>query len=137
MPLDLCNVVHEGKDITIVSWGFALHKIRTLFLKKLSNKAEFDPEIIDLSSIYPIDYQTIFKSVKKTGSLIIVNEAPFTNNVASEIVSTVQEEMIESIKAPIVRVCGWDTPFPLVFEEFYLNLECKILDAIERIKTFY
>jgi 2-oxoisovalerate dehydrogenase E1 component beta subunit len=73
--------------------------------------------------------------VEKTGRLVIAHEAPLTGGFAAEIAASIQEKALFSLKAPIRRVCGWDTPFPLIFEPFYLpNLtRCRqaILDLLK------
>jgi 2-oxoisovalerate dehydrogenase E1 component beta subunit len=71
-------------------------------------------DLIDLRTIYPWDVDTVCKSVTKTGRLLISHEAPQTGGFASEIATTVQDKCFLRLEAPISRVCGWDTPFPLV-----------------------
>lgn len=87
-------------------------------------------EIIDLQTILPWDKSTIVKSVKKTGRLIVSHEAPRISGFAAEIASQVQEECIFELKSPILRVTGWDTPFPLVFEKMYLPDKFRCYEAI-------
>lgn len=89
-------------------------------------------EIIDLQSILPWDKNSIVKSVKKTGRLIVAHEAPMTGGFAAEIVSKIQEECIYYLKSPITRVTGWDTPFPLVFEKIYLPDKLRCYEAIKK-----
>lgn len=68
---------------------------------------------------------------------MIVCEAPRSNNVAAFIAAEVQEKCMDSLQAPIKRVCGWDTPFPLVFEKFYLNLGVRFDKAVHDLVTLY
>jgi 2-oxoisovalerate dehydrogenase E1 component beta subunit len=87
-------------------------------------------ELIDLRTIYPWDKETVCKSVNKTGRLVIAHEAPQTGGFAGEIAAVVQNECFLRLEAPIQRVCGWDTPFPLVFEKFYVPSAIRCYDAI-------
>jgi 2-oxoisovalerate dehydrogenase E1 component beta subunit len=78
----------------------------------------------------------ITQSVNKTGRLIISHEAPLTGGFASEVASTIQERCFLRLEAPIKRVCGWDTPFPLVFERFYVPDKLRVLEAIDETMNF-
>jgi 2-oxoisovalerate dehydrogenase E1 component beta subunit len=73
-------------------------------------------EIIDLRTVFPYDLETIEKSVNKTGRLIIIHEAPVTCGVGAEIAAKIQERCFLHLHAPVARVCGYDTPFPFIFE---------------------
>ena len=85
-----------------------------------------------MRSLLPWDTKTVFKSVEKTGRLIVSHEAPITGGFAGEIVSSVQEACFYSLEAPIQRICGYDIPFPLIFEKFYLPDYLKILEGIKK-----
>lgn len=76
------------------------------------------------------------QSVNKTGRLIISHEAPLTGGFASEVSSTIQERCFLRLEAPIKRVCGWDTPFPLAFERFYVPDKLRVLEAIDETMNF-
>ncbi|KAG1240145.1 hypothetical protein G6F68_017947 [Rhizopus microsporus] len=89
-------------------------------------------ELIDLRTIMPWDVDTVVESVKKTGRLVVAHEAPKTGGVAAEIASTVTEHCFLNLEAPIQRVCGWDTPFPLAFEKFYVPNMIRCFDAIKK-----
>ena len=88
-------------------------------------------EVIDLRTILPWDQETVINSVKKTGKCVLTHEAPLTNGFAGELASTIQEKAFDYLEAPLRRVTGYDTPFPLVFEPLYLPDRHKILDAIK------
>ena len=90
----------------------------------------------DLATVTPWDMQTIRDSVLKTGRLVVTHEAPLTAGFAGEIAATIQKECFLSLEAPIARVCGADTPFPLAFEKIYLPDEHKVYDAIKRTCAF-
>lgn len=91
---------------------------------------DISTELIDLRTILPWDVHTIEKSVKKTGKLIVSHEAPVTCGFGAEVVATMQERCFLSLESPIRRVCGYDIPFPLVFESNYMPDEYKNLEAI-------
>ena len=79
---------------------------------------------------------TIRDSVNKTGRLIVTHEAPLTAGFGAEICSTIQTQCFDALEAPIMRVCGVDTPFPLALEKLYLPDELKVYDAIKKTVTY-
>ena len=93
-------------------------------------------ELIDLATVAPWDKHTIVESVSKTGRLMVTHEAPVTAGFAGEIAAAVQERCFLHLEAPIARVCGADTPFPLAFEKLYLPDELKVYDAIKKAVEF-
>mmetsp|Transcript_2763 Transcript_2763/g.3888 ORF Transcript_2763/g.3888 Transcript_2763/m.3888 type:complete len:331 (-) Transcript_2763:23-1015(-) len=130
VELGVAKIVREGSDVTLVGWGAQVGVLLKAcdMAMKLHN---ISCEVIDLRTLLPWDANTIIQSVKKTGRLIITHEAPRTGGFAAEISSTIQEECFLSLEAPIQRVCGYDTPFPLVFEKLYMPDQLKILEAIK------
>ncbi|KAK6106832.1 2-oxoisovalerate dehydrogenase beta subunit, mitochondrial precursor, putative [Brugia malayi] len=133
--LEQAEVVKEGKDITVVSWGTQLH-VALDAAKVAEEEIGVSCEVIDLRTILPWDIDTVAKSVKKTGHLIITHEAPITSGFAAEISTKVQERCFFHLEAPISRVCGWDTPFPHIFEPFYLPTKWRIIEAIKKLIDF-
>ena len=93
-------------------------------------------EVIDLATVMPWDKKTIVESVHKTGRLMVTHEAPLTAGFAAEIAASVQSECFLQLEAPIMRVCGVDTPFPLAMEKIYLPDELKVYDAIKTAVDF-
>jgi len=130
IPLSKAEVMQEGKDITIVGWG-----AQTLVLQEAIKMAEeklgISCELIDLRTLLPWDVDTVVNSVKKTGRLVISHEAPKTSGFAAEIAAEIQERCFLHLEAPIQRVCGYDTPFPLIFEKFYNPDHLKNFEAIK------
>lgn len=118
-----------GNDITLVGWGAQVNVLREAS-KMVKSKNNISCEIIDLQTILPWDKQTIIKSVNKTGRLVVAHEAPKTGGFAAEIAAEIQEHCIYNLKSPIIRVTGWDTPFPLVFEKIYLPDKLRCYEAI-------
>ena len=102
-PLDKAEVVHEGKDLTIVSYGYFLGEVLKT-VEQAEKEYGITIEVIDLRSINPIDEETIIDSVKKTGKLIIAHEAIKTGGVGSEVSAIVSEKAFNYIKKPIIRV---------------------------------
>ena len=120
----------EGSDITLLGWGAQIE-----ILQKAAEMALEDGvscEIIDLRSILPWDAETVMQSVMKTGRLLVNHEAPLSGGFASEIAATIQERCFLYLEAPIARVCGLDTPYPLAHEKEYMPDETKTYEAIKR-----
>ncbi len=132
IPLEQANVVQEGNDCTVVSYGAMMRDVLSA-VPELSQSIE----VIDLRTISPMDFDTIQQSVEKTGRLVIVNEAPKTCGVAAEISARIAEENILNLKAPIARVTGWDTIFPdAKLEHAYLPDRQRIVKAIRKTLEF-
>jgi len=134
IPLGKSEIIRTGNDVTIVGWGAQLRTLQAA--SDLAAKEGISCELIDLRTILPWDSECIIQSVKKTGKLIISHEAPTTCGFGAEVVATLQQECFFHLEAPIQRVCGYDTPFGLVFEKHYLPDEKKNLDAIRRVMKF-
>ena len=128
IPLRKAEVMKEGKDVTIVGYGTPTRQMK--LAAKMAESEGISCELIDLRTIIPYDFETIANSVSKTGRLIITHEAPVTQGVGSEIAAKIQEKCFDKLKSPIQRVCGYDTPFPFVFEPLYLPNRFKLMDAI-------
>uniref|UniRef100_A0AAR2JZK7 2-oxoisovalerate dehydrogenase subunit beta, mitochondrial n=1 Tax=Pygocentrus nattereri TaxID=42514 RepID=A0AAR2JZK7_PYGNA len=135
IPLSQAEVVQEGSDMTFVAWGTQVHVMREV-ATMAQEKLGVSCEVIDLRTILPWDVETICKSVVKTGRLLISHEAPVTGGFAAEISSTVQEQCFLNLEAPITRVCGYDTPFPHIFEPFYIPDKWKCFEAVKRMISY-
>ncbi|VVB80785.1 1-deoxy-D-xylulose-5-phosphate synthase [uncultured archaeon] len=120
------KVVREGTDITLISWGAMVREC----LKAADDAAVqgVKVEVIDVRTLSPCDYDAIFASVQKTGRCIVVHEAPRTLGFGAEICARVQEKLLLYLKAPVLRVTGYDTPFP------YFKLENEYLPGPDKIK---
>jgi 2-oxoisovalerate dehydrogenase E1 component beta subunit len=130
LPLDVCFTLREGDDITIVTWGAMTADV----LKAAEQLATqgIEAEVIDLTSISPIDHDTILESVARTGRLVIVHEAARNCGVGAEIAATVAEEALYDLVAPIRRVTGFDTIMPLYrLENEYIPSIARIVDAVK------
>lgn len=134
LPLSKAEVLKEGKDITIVAWGSQVHVAYKAV--QMAEAVGISCELIDLRTIVPWDVETVERSVKKTGRLIVTHEAPITGGFGGEIASTIQDRCFLHLESPIVRVCGYDTPFPLMHEKFYLPDALKNFEAIKKSVRF-
>lgn len=114
LDLHKAEIVEPGKDITMVAWGAQFKVAQKAAAWARDNGISV--ELIDLQTIYPYDLETLVKSVKKTGRCIITHEAPVTCGFGAELTAKLQETVFSSLEAPITRVCGYDTPFPLSHE---------------------
>jgi 2-oxoisovalerate dehydrogenase E1 component beta subunit len=133
LPLDTCYILREGDDVTIVTWGAMTFE--TLKAAEELDKEGISAEVIDLATISPMDLDTILESVEKTGRLVIVHEAARTCGVGAEVAAGVAEKGIWDLKAPIVRVTGYDTVMPLFRLEYeFLPSVARIIDGVK--KTF-
>lgn len=123
------EVVREGQDITLLAWGA---QVATL-LDAAEQAAEkgISCEVIDLRSLIPWDRDLVVHSVRKTGRLLINHEAAKTSGFGAEIAASIQELCFLYLEAPIVRVTGWDTPFPYALDAEYMPNVWRTLDAIE------
>ena len=130
LPLDVCYILREGTDVTVVTWGAMTFE--TLKAVDQLKKSGISCEVIDLTTISPIDYETILESVEKTGRLVIVHEAARNCGVGAEIAAIVAEKGIYDLHGPIIRITGYDVVMPLFRREMdYMPSVSKITDAIK------
>jgi 2-oxoisovalerate dehydrogenase E1 component beta subunit len=114
LELGVARVHREGGDVTVLTYGTLVHVAETAAAEQ-----GIDAEIIDLRTLVPLDVDTIVASVVKTGRCLVLHEATLTSGFGAELSSTVQERCFYHLEAPIVRVCGWDTPYPHALEWSY------------------
>jgi pyruvate dehydrogenase E1 component beta subunit len=128
------RIAREGKDVTIIAWGAMLYE--AISAADQAKEKGIECEVIDLRTLWPVDIDAIVASVKKTGRVIIVHEAPKTCGFGAELVALINEKAFVHLEAPPVRVTGWDTPFPYTLEMEYLPLAHRILPAIVSTAQF-
>ncbi|CDJ62755.1 hypothetical protein ENH_00024890 [Eimeria necatrix] len=133
LDLSKADVVKEGEHVTAVAWGTQVHRV--LRAAELVAAEGVSVEVIDLQTIAPWDVDTVAASVRKTGRLLVSHEAQQTMGFAAEVAAAIQEKCFFSLEAPIKRVTGYDTPFPLAYEPFYLPNEWKLADAMRELKA--
>ena len=132
VPLSQGRVVREGDDCTVVAYGSMV-----AICEKAADEAAKQGksiEIVDPRTLVPLDESIIIESVKKTGRCVIVYEAPKTCGYGAEIAAIVAERAIEYLEGPVVRVAGFDTPFPYTLENLYMPDVSRILQGI--VKSF-
>lgn len=143
IPLGVARVARScagrsHNSITVLAWGAMVHTAMEAAEKAASGEAgeTFDMEVIDLRTLLPWDVDTVIRSVEKTGRVVVVHEAPRTCGFGAELAATIQEKAMLKLEAPILRVTGFDTPFPYTLEHEYLPSVPRILDAASRVVNF-
>ncbi len=131
-PIGSASVEQTGSDLTLISYGAMMKETREAAAVLAGSGVS--AEVVDLRSLVPLDVATIVDSVSKTGRAVVITEAPRTGGFASEVVATLQEHALYHLAAPIERVTGWDTVFPLKRgEHLYLPSTTRVVAAAERV----
>ena len=126
VPLGKAATVREGKDVTVLAYGTMVH-----VAKAAIEESGIDGELLDLRSIVPLDIDAIVASVKKTGRCVIVHEASRYGGFGGELSALVQERCFYHLKSSVLRVAGWDTPYPLAFEWDYFPGPARVVTALK------
>ena len=135
IPIGKAKVLTEGTDVTIIAFGAMIRECQKAMV--MANEAGISVELIDLRTIYPIDKETIVNSIKKTGKVIIVAEAPTSFSVGGELMAIANEDAFLYLEAPPKRVMGFDTIVPMAKgEHFYMITPDRIFYEIERTVNF-
>lgn len=127
VPLDSAAVYRSGSQLTVITYGTMVHVSTAAALE-----SGVDAEIIDLRSLWPLDLATIVASVQKTGRCVVVHEATRTSGFGAELAALVQEHCFYHLEAPIVRVTGWDTPYPHAQEWDYFPGPQRVAEGFKR-----
>jgi len=136
IPLGKARVVREGVDVTLIAWGAQLRTVREA-AEQLAGEGVADAEVVDVRSMAPLDYETIIASVSKTGRAVVVHEAPRTGGMGAEISAQIMERAVLHLKAPVLRVTGFDTVPPLAkLEDHYQPDIERVLQAVRRCMEF-
>lgn len=135
IPIGKANVLTEGTDVTVIAFGAMIRECQKAMV--MAKEAGISVELIDLRTIYPIDKETVRNSIRKTGRVIIVAEAPTSFSVGAELMAIANEEAFLYLEAPPKRVMGFDTIVPLAQgESFYMITPDRIFYEIEKTVTF-
>jgi pyruvate dehydrogenase E1 component beta subunit len=135
IPIGKAKILTEGEDVTVIAFGAMIREVQKAMIR--TKEAGISVELIDLRTIYPIDKDTIIKSVRKTGRIVIVAEAPTSFGIGAELMAIANEEAFLSLEAPPKRVMGFDVTVPLPKgEHFYMQSPEKIFYEIERTVNF-
>ncbi len=134
VPLGKARLVREGNQVSLIAYGAMVP-----VCEEAADQAAaqgINCEILDLRTLVPLDWDAVLTSVSKTGRVVIVAEAPQTGNFAGEISALIAERAIEYLEAPILRVSGFDTPFPYTLEHVYMPDSRRVLNAVEKVAKF-
>jgi pyruvate dehydrogenase E1 component beta subunit len=135
LPLDVCFTLRSGEDVTLVTWGAMVKE--TLAAAEHLSHSGISVEVIDVATLKPLDMETILASVEKTGRCLVVHEAPLSCGVGAEITAQVAEKALFSLKAPPMRVTGYDTIVPYAkMEKYYIPSEKRIIDAVQSLMEY-
>jgi len=128
VPIGKAAIVRPGRDITVLAYGAMLYEAMDAASKV--SKQGVECEVIDLRTLWPVDIETIVSSVKKTGRVAVVHEAPRTMGFAGELIALICEKAFYHLEAPPLRITGFDTPFPYALESEYMPLSHRIVPAV-------
>ena len=135
VPIGEAAVRREGSDVSVFTWG-AMTRPTLEAAEELAGEG-VDAEVVDLRTVSPLDDETIVDSFEKTGRAVVVHEAAKTGGLGAEIAATIQEESLLYQEAPVERVTGFDTPFPLyALEDYYLPEPARIKEGIRDAVEF-
>jgi 2-oxoisovalerate dehydrogenase E1 component beta subunit len=137
VPIGPAAIRKEGKDLTLVTWGFMVRE--ALKAAEIVGKEGVDVEVIDFRTLVPIDKETLFNSVKKTGRAVIAHEENRTGGFGGELAAILAEEAFDYLDAPICRVCAPDAPpmpFSVPMEKFYMPDAGNIVSGIRKTMAY-
>jgi 2-oxoisovalerate dehydrogenase E1 component beta subunit len=134
IPLGSAATRRAGKDVSVFAWG-SMVPVCLDAAKRAAEKG-VEVEVLDLRTLVPLDISAVLATAKKTGRAVVVHEAPRTGGYGAEISALVAEKAIDSLRAPIVRVAGFDTPFPYALEDVYMPNADRVLAAVDRVMAF-
>ncbi len=135
VPLGSASVAHTGDDVSLIAWG-SMTRVCHDAAEVLAVQG-ISAEVVDLRSLNPLDRDTFIGSVVKTGRAVVVHEAPKTNGFGAEIVAQINEHALMHLEAPVQRVCGFDTVFPLAhMEKLYLPNRDRVVAAAKKTMEF-
>ncbi len=135
IELGKAKVVREGVDVTLIAWGAMVREVVKAADEAAAKGVKV--EVVDVRTLSPCDFDSIFASVQKTGRAIVVHEAPRSLGFGAEIAARIQEKHLLHLKAPVLRVTGYDTPFPyFMLENEYLPSVARIMKAIGEVMNY-
>lgn len=134
VPIGTANVAREGNDVVVFAYGAMLHV--AMEAAELAADKGIGVEVVDIRTLLPFDIETIMSSVKKTGRVVILHEACKTCGFGAEIAAQIAERGLLHLKAPIIRVAGFDVPFPYALEDDYMPNANRVLTAVEKVHNF-
>ena len=133
-PLASARIARPGEQVTILTYG-AMVPVSIEAAEQAAAQG-VSAEVVDLRTLVPLDQATVLDSVRKTGRAVIVHEAPRTGGFGAELAALIAEQALTSLQAPVLRVTGYDTPFPYTLEHTYLPDAPRVLRAIEHVMRY-
>jgi 2-oxoisovalerate dehydrogenase E1 component beta subunit len=134
VPLSTLRTVREGRDVTLFCYG-AMVPVAMKAAEQAAAKG-IETLVVDLRTLLPLDEEGVLEAAKQTGRVVVLHEAPRFCGFGGEISAIIAENAIEYMEAPIVRVAGFDTPFPNTLEHHYMPDDRRVLDGIEHVYNF-
>src|SRR5579864_4989616 len=134
VPLGKAALTREGKHVSVITYGAMVHV--ALEAADAIGKEGVEVEILDLRTLQPYDMDAILQTVAKTGHVVVLQEAPKIGGFCGEIAAFIAEQAIEYLEGPIVRVGGWDTPFPYALEKAYMPNVERVTRAVKKTLNF-
>jgi pyruvate dehydrogenase E1 component beta subunit len=134
-PLFTCKLAREGSDVTVLAYG---PMVKTCLEASVAAAEEGRSiEVIDLRTLSPLDLEPVFTSVRKTGRAVVVHEASLSLGMGAEVAARISEQCFYSLEAPVLRVTGFDIPYPpsRIEEEHLPDLD-RVLDAVDRLLAY-
>jgi 2-oxoisovalerate dehydrogenase E1 component beta subunit len=134
VPLGAARTARAGDSCTVLAYG-AMVPVAVEAAAKAAERG-WSAEVMDLRTLVPLDTEAVLASVRKTGRVVIVHEAPRTCGYGAELAALIAEQALTSLLAPVLRVTGYDTPFPYTLEHSYLPDAPRVLRAIEHVMSY-
>ena len=128
VPIGKAETVRAGQELTVIAYGTMVHVALAA-----AEELGVDADILDLRTLIPYDVEAVTTSVQKTGRCMVLHEAPRTSGFGAELISQIQEDCFYSLEAPIVRVTGWDTPYPHAHEWSYFPGKSRVMKAMKTL----
>lgn len=136
VPIGKAAVAREGDDVTVISWGAPV-RMALDTAEQMQQEHNISVEVVDLRSLVPFDNETVMNSVRKTGRAVVVHEAVKTGGFGGEVATRIMEEAFLYLQAPVMRVTGYDTPYPFTqVENEWLPTETRLMKAINDAITY-
>jgi 2-oxoisovalerate dehydrogenase E1 component beta subunit len=137
LPLSKAEILREGSNLTIVSYGHPLYTCSSA-IEKAESDFGISIELIDLRTVYPWDKECVLKSVRKTGRCLVVHESMINAGIGAEVAASIQQdqETFLRLEAPVMRVAGWSVHMGLLFERFNIPDVTRVYDTIKKAMEY-
>jgi pyruvate dehydrogenase E1 component beta subunit len=134
VPIGSARIARAGEQVTVLCYG-AMVPV-ALDAAQQAEARGWSVEVVDLRTLQPLDIPTVITSVQKTGRVVILHEAPRTCGYGAELAALIAEQALTSLQAPVLRVTGYDTPFPYTLEHSYLPDAARVVRALEHVMSY-